>query len=424
MNFLEKLLKKSNAALLLVLLAAFGCVEAKQLKSAAGQAALQEVQQVQEKRDAVDNRPLDVVAETKTDRFTQTEAHLYLPKMRDLINKEYKDEVIPYLNIISAIVANEAEHKDTHYAFYNTTPNMWRLAQDLYTRLDAYAKQSGAEGAAGAEGFKYLRFGIEGVSTTAQEFLINELKQNGLVDDNVETVKTLMLSVNLALFANVGLPGECSWNYFVKPQGHKSPDRGFYEEMLDKFGLTHKYIGELMALAKIYDTDEDTILQLLVPIDKVDDIGYLAWVKGIPAHSETIDWILKNSKTKFFKHTKPTIEKLTEIFAKQKLDNPLYAKMMKDIQSGEFSLGSFLKIYRNTPWKIEEINDVTARLLFTRDVLLNPKSGVKVYRFSTASREKLREYNSKLSALVEKLIEDKESSADSETKPQPSQPAK
>jgi len=407
MNLLVKsLFKKGWTGLLIALLAVFGVAEGKRLlQSPAGQAALEKVEGEQTKRDNIDNRSLDVVLESETsDRFTQTEAHLHLSKIRELITKTYKVE--PYLNVISTVIANEAEHKDTHYAFYNTTSNMWRLAQDLYTRLYAYEHPISTK--AGA--FKFLRFDNESINATAQGFLANELKERGLVDDNTKEVAFIMLSVNLALFGNVGFAGECSWNYFVKPQGHREPYRETYEKMMDQFGLTRDYIDEIMSLAKIYDTDEDTIVQVLVPIEKVDEIGYLAWVKGIPYHGETVEWILKHSKSKSFEEgTKPTIEKLTAQFAKQQEENKLFKSMMEGIQAGDFSLDKFLKVYRNTPWKIKEINDVTARLLFTPNVLLNPESGVKFYRFSTTPREKMEEYNKRLNDIIEKLIVEKES---------------
>ena len=399
---LKNWLKKTAMGLSVFLL--LGCtIEAKQLKSAAGQASLERTQAAQAKRDDIDNRPLvTIITSEKSDRFTQTEAHLYLAKIRRLIAKNYRVE--EYLNVISTVVAKEAKYKNTHYAFYNTTSNMWRLAQDLYTRLYAY-QHPGAK----AEDFKFLRFDNESINATAKGFLVNELKEKGLVDDNTSTA-AIMLSVNLSLFGNVGFPGECSWQYFVKPAGHREPRRETYEKMMDQFGFSHKYIDEIMSLVKIYDTDEDTIVQIFVPINKVDEIGYVAWVKGIPAHGDTIDWILKHAKTKSFeKGVKPTMEKLTDQFARQQASNPLFKNMMEGIQAGDFSLDKFLKVYRNSPWKIKEINDVTARLLFTPNVLLNPSSGVKFYRYSTVAKEKLEEYNKKLNEIISKLIEEKES---------------
>lgn len=374
---------------------------------AAGRVALQKEIAKQEERDSIDARPLnEVAASTTPTRFVQTEAHLQLPYVRELIAKNYKVE--PYLDTISTVIANEARYKDTHYAFYNTTSNMWRLAQDLYTRL--FVRFNPEKKLAG---FKFLRFDDESVNASAQGFLVNELREKGLVDDNSATAAVL-LSVNLALFGNVGFAGECSWQYFVSPAGHRAPYRETYEKMMNKFGLTDKYIDQLMALVDIYDTKEDTIVQVLVPKNKIDEIGYLAWVKGIPAHQGTIDSILRSSKSKSFEKVKPTMEKLTAQFAAQKESNPLYKDMMEGIQSGDFGLDAFLKVLCNKPWELKEANDYTARLLFTPDVLLNPDSGVKFYRFSTASKSKLKEYNTKLNAIIDKLVAEKDAQDDAE----------
>lgn len=375
-------------------------------RSVAGEAALAQEEAKQAERDQLDARPLAEIvspANKKPDRFTQTEAHLFLKPIRDLIAKNYPDTE-PYLDVIATVIANEAEHKDTHYAFYNTTSNSWRLAQDLYTRLYAYQNPEKAP----SREFKFLRFSDEAVDMTAQSFLVNELKEKGLVDDNTDT-KFIMLSVNLALFGNVGFPGECSWEYFMHPQSHAKPIRIIYEKMMDRFGLSHKHIDELMSLVDIYDTKEDTIVQILVPIGKVDEIGYLAWVKGIPAHGETIAWILSHAKSKgFMRGIKPTMEKLTEQFAEEQRKNPLFRHMLKDIQAGDFSLDAFLKVYRNKPWDVKEINDVTARLLFTPGVLLNPASGVKFFRFSTVHKDKLKRYNTELNRIIAKMIAEKD----------------
>ena len=371
----------------------------------AGRVALQKEIVKQAERDNIATPSLQtVVASKEADKFTQTEALLNLANIRELITKNYKVE--PYLDTVSTVIANEARYRNTHYAFYNTTSNMWRLSQDLYTRLYARFNPEKVK-----KGFTFLRFNDESVDTSAQGFLVNELKTKGLVDDNTDT-KFIMLSVNLSLFGNVGFPGECSWEYFVNPQNHAKPIRVIYENMMKKFGLTDKYIDQLMALAEIYDTKEDTIIQVLVPKNKIDQIGYLAWVKGIPAHGATISWVLGNAKSKRFQHVSPTMEKLTQEFASQKESNPLYKDMMASIQAGDFSLDAFLKIYCNTPWEIKEINDVTARLLFTPDVLLNPESGVKFYRFSPVHRNKLKEYSNKLNALIEKIVAEKDAQDD------------
>jgi|GEM_PF-1283969 len=364
----------------------------------------------QEERDGLSEQPLQAVIEapaSQSNRFTQTEAHLFLPRIRELITTTYKVE--PYLNLISKVIFNEAKYRDTHYAFYNTTSNMWRLAQDLDTRLFARFNPT-----IESDKFKFLRFNNEFINSTAQGFLVNELKEKGLVNDNTD-IKSIMLSVNLSLFGNVGFSGECSWDYFVDPKSHAAPWRETYEKMMIKYGLTDKYIDELMTLVDIYNTKEDTILQILIPKNKVDEIGYLAWVRGIPAHGETVKFILNTASTKNYTFgTKPVFDKLTEEFAQQKETNPLYKSMIEDVEKGAFSLDSFLKVYCNKPWDLKEINDVTARLLFTPSVLGDPESGVIIQRLSTVPQIKLKEYNDRLNAIIEKMVAEKEAAEDAE----------
>ncbi len=365
--------------------------------------SLEKAREKASQQDQVDFKPLEQVIESKeSDRYTQSEAHMHLGEIRKLINDNYN--IAPYLNVISTALANEAKYKDTHYAFYHSTPNVYRLTQDLFTQLyAAFHPEEKVE-----EHFKFLRFNNESVNQSAHGWLVNELKEKGLVDDNSDA-GAILLSVNLAIFGNVGFSGECSWQYFIHPQGHKAPNRETYEEMMKNFGLTNKYVDEIMSLVDIYQTEEDTLIQILVPIDKVEQIGYLAWVKGIPAHQEVIDLIKQKAHGTTFNKTKPVMEKLTERFADEQKNNPLYVDMMKSVEAGDFSLAAFLKVYRNKPWDLLNINDVTGRLLFTPDVLLNPESGVKFYRFSTANRDKLKEYRSRLNEIVDKLLADKES---------------
>src|SRR5690606_24295632 len=104
--------------------------------------------------------------------------------------------------------------------------------------------------------------------------------------DNVAETGALLLSVNLALFGNVGFPGECTWDYFLEDKGHRIPKREDYEVMMKNFGFTTRYIDEIMSLVDVYSTKENTVIQVLIPKEKIDEIGYLAWVKGIPAHED------------------------------------------------------------------------------------------------------------------------------------------
>ena len=398
-------LQKGLLGFCTALLLGFGGIESKSLR----QVAVDSIQTEQKEKYGVDQRsPGEVQQQKSSDRFTQTEAFLQVKKVKDKLAEESSSKFIPYLNIVSDCLVKEQELKNSHYVFYHATDNEWRLAQDLYTQL--YTRQN--PGKRVGESFTFLRFD-DFPERNAKEFLVNELSKNGLVDDTGK-LGAILLSVNLALFANVGWDTSCTWEYFLKDMGHKVPDRKIYQKMMDKFGLTHKYIDELLSLVKLYDTKENTLLQIFIPQNEVDDIGYLAWSKGIPMHEKSIDWIQnykkqKNLTKKGGKH--PTViamEELATRFKKEKEKNPLFKDLMESVQEGDFSVAAFLKVYRNTPWSISNINNTQVRLIFSPDVLLNPASGVKFYRYSTVSKKKLSEYYKRLNEVVDKIIAEKE----------------
>jgi len=333
------------------------------------------------------------------DKYTQSEAHMSLPAIKERINKTYN--LTPYRQLINTILANEKKYKD-YYVFYHGTDNVWRLAQDVYSRLYAHFHP---QSRSALNTFTFLRF-EDKYGPKAQEFLMTELKKSGLINDHGE-MGAILLSVNLALFGNIGVPSECTWEYFVKSRGHLNPQREIYEKMMNKFGLTQRYIDELLSLVDLYKTKEETIIQIFIPRDKVDEIGYVSWIKGVPADTGVMDWVKTRVENKTFEKTRPAIITLTEQFKKEQERNPLFKNLIERIKSGDFSLNAFLHMYRNTPEAIKNINDVMARLIFTKDVLANPHSGIKIFRFSMATTEQLQKYHQKLDAVIRKIVTEK-----------------
>lgn len=345
----------------------------------------------------------------KGDRFTQTEAFLQLTRIIDLLKDESSSRYIPYLNIISDCLVQEQELKNTHYVFYHTTDNAWRLAQDVYTQL--FIRQN-ALGKTVGKNFTFLRFD-DYPTQNAKEFLVSELKKNGLVNDTGE-LAAILLSVNVSLFGNTGRPTSCTWDYFLKDIGHNLPDRKVYEKMMTDFGLTHKYIDELLGLIKLYDTKENTLLQIFVPQNRIDDIGYLSWSKGMPLHEGSIDWIKKYMRKKSWTHKEGkhvaewAMEDLAKQFKKEQEQNPLFKDLIESVQAGDFSVDEYLKVYRNKPWELPTINNDQVRLIFSADGLLNPAAGVQFYRYSTVSKDRLKKYYKRLNEVIDKIIAETE----------------
>jgi len=390
-NLIKNLLKRAWTGLLIVSLLMFGAAEGKQLR---------QVQADQSVRYGIDKRPVSEVQEQKTpDRFTQTTAHLQTKEVKSLLLKQPSSKYLPYLNIIFDCLVKEQELKDSHYVFYHTTPSEWRLAQDVFSQLYAWKYPERQK----PEDFVFLRFS-DFKEITPRDFLLNELKEHGLVDNRGE-LAALLLSVNLSLFGSMDWSTSSTWDFFLTELSKKAPSRQIYEGMMDKFGLTHKYIDELLSLVKLYETKENTLLQIFVPQDKVDEFGYVAWSLGIPKHGKTIAWVYDYLKKKSLPIGKrgEAMGILAEKFRKDQ-ENPIFKDLVESVKEGDFSLDAFLKIYRNTPWKIEEIDHAQARLIFTPNGLLNPASGIQFYRYSTASKIQLREYYKRLNEIMDKIF--------------------
>lgn len=388
---------------LFVVMGLFGCELRARIRG--NPVALQQQIAVKEAEAGIDEQtPAEIQKQTKPAKFTQSEAHFQLEPVKQIFKTYPSSRVVPYLDIISECLVREAELKNSHYVFYHAFDNGWRTPQDLYKKLFVQFNPGTP-----VENFTFLRFGkLE--NKNAQEFLLDELGKQGLIDDNSPAIAGIILSVNMAIMANIGFSGECTWNYFLESKSHSSPTEARYIEIFDTFGLPHNYIADLMQLEKIYNTTkEQTLLQIFVPKDKVDDIGYLAWVLGIPAHQESIDWVEQNIKGKprVGAITGPAIKKLKDIYAKEGAKNTKYSDLIANVEKGKFSIDGYLKIYCKQPWTLKNANDISARLVLTPDILLNPRSGVKYFSYFRSDVQKMQEYEQKLNDIVQRLIQDK-----------------
>jgi len=356
------------------------------------------------------------------DLYTQTQAHEQLPEMRTLIQENFSNQVVPYFDIISRMVTQEAALKNTHYVFYHTTASMFAIMTDLFTQL--YFHFNPEAKATADDTFRFLRFQEESTDVSAQEFVAKEMRAHGLIDDKSE-LQAILLSVNMSLFGNVGSKTESTWRRFLNDVRSLSKPE-IFEKMMDTFGLTKKYIKDIMALDDILATKEAMMLQIFIPKEKIDDLVYLAWIRGIPASGPIMEWIKEYQSSKAtskeirgsLENIGKTREKLAEMFKKDQ-ENPIFRDFMKDLETKEFSAYAFLKAYCNNPFYLPYLNETEGRILFTKEGMLNPASGIKFYSYFTTPREKLEEYTTKLNAIVEKLIAEKESQRSVASKPMP-----
>lgn len=339
----------------------------------------------------------------KHEKYTQTEAYLQRPELRKLVTDKFYDNfaIVNHMDIVSRVMVGEAELRDTHWAFYHGVSNIWTVWQDTYTALFNHFNPSLAK--EGDADFIFLRTrGKTGI--TAKDFLVDTLKEHGLVDDTGE-VKAVLLSTNMFLFGNTGIAGESTWMYTMTDKTHAEPDKALYESIMDEFGLSYQYVGELMKLVKLLEAKQQTLLQIFVPKSTIDDIGYLAWTRGIPAHQGSIDWV-KKSKVKSQGGSRATaaLSVLKDKFKKEQEKNPLFREMLQTVEEGAYSLDDYLTKCCNDPLSVPNMDTLQARLIFTDDILLNPASGVKMYRYTGVPYRKMREYKKRLDDLIKKMV--------------------
>jgi hypothetical protein len=78
--------------------------------------------------------------------------------------------------------------------------------------------------------------------------------------------------------------------------------------------------------------------------------------------------------------------------------------MLETIEKGAYSLDHFLTKCCNDPLGVPNMDTVQARLIFTDDILLNPTSGVKMFRYTGVPKNKMEQYESQLNNLIKQIV--------------------
>jgi hypothetical protein len=344
--------------------------------------------------------------------LTQTEALMSLPKNQVKIAQLHN--LSKYEPIIQAALAKEQEYRSCCYVFYSSVP--LRLFQDVARKL--YKRSGLALGAFKDKSFQLIRFTLKDPFYSqykdVTDFLLQETQKNGVVDDNDNRLKTILVSTNVALFGNADFPGESTWHYFNNPQGWAQAKREWLENSLSSFGYPTTYVDELLnLLPDLRGTSE--LFQFIIPKELVNKIGYLSWRQGVPFDPHFIDAVLggvnlteSSQESRGFGGTNSLIYKFKDRYkAKDPEAIKLADYMLAQIKNGKFYLFPRLSDYRNNPASLPGMMYYQARLLVHMDTLLNPNSGIKIYRYSTLSPEREKVYRSKLSEIMKKMDKEK-----------------
>ena len=353
--------------------------------------------------------------------MTQSEAHLSVNN--DLVQKYYNFNRNPfYKKIYDLTVAKEKQFNDTHYVFYNAFSNEWRVPQDLYLKL--YEKLNPLSiHIENLRAFRWLPID----SFTPKEFIKNELLKNGMVIDMEPALKVHLLSTNLALFGNIGFWDECTFDYFLKAKSFAKLNENIFKGILDLVDsptnyssseepVLYKFIPEIYKLIDYLEAKPlpdgnipQTLAQIFLPKEIVDDMAYLSWIVGIPYDLELAKWIfshsggeIKNNQFQGRLRTSPFIKELGELFKDQK-DHPVFQRLLKGIEEGKYRISSTLDVYKTAPHSIPGLNNLQARIIATSKHFGNVSSGIKTYTYDGLSLQQREKYETELNKLTDKI---------------------
>lgn len=341
----------------------------------------------------------------KKQPLTQTEGLLSVKKLRR--RARYQGDIAQHKNIIKQAMKKERELRKNYYVFYTAIPYM-RLFQDVTRKL--YKRAIGRLGALKDREFQFIRYTYDDPAykqfDTASDFLINEFKTHGFIDDNEVRLKTILVSTNLALFGNSGHLGESTWNYFNNPQPWAAARKDWLQASLKSFGYSTQFLDELLELNTIIKSNKGDLFQIFVPKETINEVGYLSWRLGIPYDRELISAVFGGRYIKY----EDLKQVIVDFRRKWKNGDPEKQKIVNDliekIRNGNFYLTTALNRYKKFPKKFP-INHWQARLLIDARHLLNPESGIRIFRYSTLDPEIEQEYNERLRAIVDRMESDR-----------------
>jgi hypothetical protein len=366
---------------------------------------------------------------TKSAGLTQSQAHMSVEGIQHKIRTELFG-FAANKGIIDQALARETEHKLSHSAFYSAVPFM-HLFQDVAREM--YKRRVGVLGALKDDAFQFVRYTYNNQAydqyASIQEFLLKNVKKDGIIDDTMG-LGLYLVATNLSLFGSAGMRGDSTWRLFNVPQKWVQVNRAFLAECLESYGFSLKYLDKLMALNEYFKNDKGEMMsdlfQIFIPEKLVNEVGYLCWRSGIPNDT----FLTRSPDTKPSKG--PYVKEqgyMESVFEQEKIgynsDRETFQKgllnfsdrykagdaeakkvvneLLRRIENGTYQLEAFLYKYRTDPAAVKALNYAQARLLITNKVMLNPESGVKIYRYSQLDPAKEAAYKIELERIFHQM---------------------
>lgn len=307
---------------------------------------------------------------------TQTEAHLSVFAPCRATPNERED----YPQIVDQAMAREQEHNDGYYVFYHAQELEYYVLQDFVKEL--YRILNLREP---LDDFVFLRAWYEKVEgpknpnefTDAHKILLSSSSLPAIFGLDGFLSKQ-MLAVNLSLFGNStkGSAGESTFYFFILSKGiHNFHAKDMIKDVFSHCGLNCAYVDRVLSLMqriKTFKLPRGVLQQIFIPKEKVDKYVYLSRAYGTPLHKKV------STTLELFKNNP---EQLT-------ID-------------GEISSLRATKEPRQL-----DVDTLQARIVFLADGMLNPDSGIKIYRYTAIPDDVMATYEKELKQLVQEVATD------------------
>lgn len=295
--------------------------------------------------------------------LTPTQAYLSIPTLKQGVEKRWSNEIKRHKPMIDTVMAREKEFQDTHYVFYHAQNGYFRILQDFlkewYRLLNIKEELNN---------FDMLRIWNKADQTADAIGFLDNYKGN--INDQIPEMQQTILSVNLSLFGNTLINNYCSSFYYFESNYSMSPPNigALMQNVFTEHGIDHKHIDALFKLA--VEENKANLLQIFIPKELVDQCAYLALPLGKPDNNSVVNCCFDKMKGW---HTK---------------------------------ISPILDLYQKNPTAIipERLDLLQARIILSQDIMLNPDSGVKIFRYSPIDDTKMKSYQNEVQAFAKTVF--------------------
>lgn len=179
--------------------------------------------------------------------------------------------------------------------------------------------------------------------------------------------------------------GEATFEFFLSNRSITSSKR-LFTTMFNKLGLKLSYIPKILDLLNDLKSPTGSLLQIFIPRNKVNSYIYPSVAYARPLHTD--------------------YAKIRTALSPVEVPNSPHSTTTYDLRT--INMKKYLDLYRNHLQAInpEDLDRIQGRINITHDFLLEPKSGVKIFRYTTVHPDKLLEYQQKLRVIIKEVMED------------------